>query len=195
MANVQLNFTTKLSTDNKTVSFYELTGAYDVDDNPNGWGLPNDELSGATDGDVLITTPSGTLYTVSITNAGFPTDDVNIVAAITMEDLGGSSDDEFVDGVYIFEYRVTMGDDSARTISRYVFLYGQAKCCVTNMFANLDVINCNSKDTEAVQKASEAYTFYKAMKYAAACGQVERANRLLSYVNKLCNNYGNCKDC
>ena len=181
----------------KQLVFKELTGAYDAVDNPTGWGLPNLEISDI-DPDtpsLVVTKPDGSIVTIDLSGS-FPTTDTNFEFIITNEMLGYTSTETLPDGLWVFEY--TLGDVDGVTVYRqhiYKLFYCNAECCITKLFNEIPVSNCECTckcdcDTSKTDNALYAWTMLKALQYAAKSGNISRFQNLLVIVNNLCT--GDC---
>ena len=68
---LELSINVSLSSDGKTMTFTETTGAYNVNLNPTGWGSPNTPLTDISEAKLDITTPSGTSKTLFYTKGQY----------------------------------------------------------------------------------------------------------------------------
>ena len=203
---LDLKFTIVQSCDSKTLSFYETTGIQTAA-NSTGWNTgstpsgqsTNPATTDATSVSIVITMPDGTEHTISTSTTdkldNFPDSSGTEVAALTGTDISEDDGDdyEWADGLYQFKYSAVVG---AITYSKsyYIFLMNATKCCMYGMFADIDYQSCiDGSDT--LDKAFEAFTYYKAAIYAAKCGKTDKATRLKDHVNKLCGNLSNCTSC
>jgi len=195
---VRTNFKTHEACDNKSIVFTDTTGAYSTF-NMHGWGAPNYDLSDVLDVEILVKTPDGTTYSLSMADLSpsLPNDSDGTFH-IHMGFLGGTQGDPMVQGVYEFEYRILVNDGSAGgfliSVRHYGLVSSIIKCCVHKMLANLDICD-DCPCGEDKSNALEAYTLYKAMLYAYSCGSVTKANKMAAQVHKLCNYKGTCASC
>lgn len=190
---VLLNFEVE-ETDNASILiFKETTGAYDALLNSDGWGAPNDDISGTTP-TLTITPPGGTAKTYttsSLTGLGsFPTTDSGLELELTLSNLGidGDAKGHLPDGVWTIEYIVKKGTNTYKTLHK-VFVSGSVRCCVYKNLASIDLCD---KDCDSSDKAYalQAFTFYMSLIANASCGNEDKYNDLLVATNKLC---GLCK--
>jgi hypothetical protein len=64
---LELSINVSLSSNGKTMTFTETTGAYNVNLNPRGWGSPNVELNEILDASLVVTLPDTTSKTLFYT--------------------------------------------------------------------------------------------------------------------------------
>ena len=106
------------------------------------------------------------------------------------DDLGGTSGDAIIDGVYRIKY-VTTADTTGVTYN--TLLDYNVKYCVYNMFRQLpdkylaSPALCTNKEVERVRFMG---TMLKSLEYAAACGQVNEIQTILATLQNLCLNPG-----
>lgn len=184
-----LNFTIEQTDNAKELIFKETTGAYDGSNNTDGWGTPNELTSDAVTVTLSVTKPgdsAATDYTsTEISGLGsYPTTDTGAELPLTTDDLGGSSDVKHTDGIYTFTYTIVTGTTTYTTTHK-VFVSGQVRCCVYEMLANVDEVDCDCDSTEKAY-ALEAFTFYRSLIANASCGNETKYTSLLALTNKLC---------
>lgn len=187
-----LGIAVESSADCKKLVFSEITGAYDVTNNPTGWGNGT-TVADATSADLTILTPAGNSYTIDLFG-DFPNDDSTVTYEIDSSMIGYGTNQKLPDGVYRFTYEVVVSvGESIITYTQViqVLVYCNAQCCVFNMFADID-FEC-SCSTDKQDKAKKAYLMLKGLQYAAACGLTNYFEDLLSDLNKICK--GNCTNC
>jgi len=195
---IKVNFKIAEACDSKSILFTDITGQYSTT-NPTGWGAPNPDISTVVDVEIIIIAPDGNTYVISMAdiNGDLPSDS-NGLFNIHMGYLGGNAGDVVQQGVYNVEYRVIYNDGSStgQLVSKrkYTLATSVIKCCVHKMLAGLDMCD-DCPCGEDKSNALEAYTLYKAMLYAYTCGSVEKANKMATQVNKLCNYQGTCASC
>ena len=196
---VQLDFKATEACDCKSITFKELTSAYDSNLNIGGWGTPNYALADVLDVQLLIKVPDGTVYTLDAATIGslLPNDALGVFP-IHMGLLGGTARATMTQGLYQIEYYVLIDDGSTTGLEirkrKWTMVYCTIKCCVHKMLLALDMCD-DCPCSEEKSNALEAYTLYKAMLYASACGSTEKAAKLLKQVNKLCSYQSTCKSC
>ena len=171
--------------------FNDLTGAYNDPDNLTGYGLPNDDITAAT-ASIAITLADGSSYTLAMPD--FPTIDKTKEFTINATDLGYSSDEKIADQIIDITYTVTLDGGDKIIQMGQVGLYCQVKCCVNNMFTDLDV-NCVDCIEVAGKAERQAWTMLQGIIFAAECGDVTTFNQTLTQLQKACKNAGcaNCK--
>ena len=68
---LELGINVSLSTNGKTMTFTETTGAYNVNLNPKGWGSPNAALTDISEAYLVITLPDNTSKTLFYTKGAY----------------------------------------------------------------------------------------------------------------------------
>lgn len=179
-----LDFNIRQSDNARELSFKETTGVYHVTDNPGGWGAPNDTTSDPTGVLLKITTPDGNQTTLDL-SATFPTTDNTQEYLIHSQDLGLGTDVKLPDGIWDFEYEIDTPGEPAfvRSIQR-IFISGNARCCVYNLLASVDLCDCDGSD---LARALEAYTYYRVAVACAFTGNEDHFTDALNLINKYCN--------
>lgn len=185
MAAIVLDFNACQKADCKAIYFTEETGAY-ASSRLHGWGSPNNTTSQAETAVLTILKPDGTSTIINLFTSSFPTTNRSLEYIITNTALGLGATQSIPDGKYKFTYTVARTTATAFSFTQIkeFFFYCNAKCCIYNMFTDLD--SCTSCDTEKKEQAIEAYTMYQSLVNAAKCGQSTKFANLLTLVNKLC---------
>jgi hypothetical protein len=191
---VVLGINVVVSNDRKSLEFYETTGPYSAT-NTTGWGAPNEAISDATEAELTVETPAENSYTFDSTSvtplySDWPTTDDDTSYDIPNSDIGYGVSENLPDGVYRFNYIVTTGTTTYEQTIEKLFWHN-AKCCVFNMFADIDY-NCDCS-TDKLEKAKKAYLLMKGLEYASKCGQKDYFENLLEDLEKLC--AGDCTNC
>ena len=186
---LQLSFTTCENNSCSSLEFKETTGAYSLD-NLNGWGSPNEDISGAT---AILTVTLADGSATDLAMVGFPTTDTTKVFTINAEDIGFSVGDQIPDQIISLVYSVTTITALLIDQTQSVALYCQTECCVSNMFLDID-IDCEDCIRSQGDKATKAYTLLQGLKFSAGCGNTTAFNKTLTYLNKLCKFTG-CSNC
>ena len=171
--------------------FNDVTGPYSIT-NTSGYGTPNESISGAT-AELIVTLADGTITTISLTAAGFPTTDKTLEYIITAEALGYSSGSKIADQLISFTYKVTTALTTIITQYKTQGFYCQVNCCVNSMFIDLD-INCEDCMKSLGDRAMKAYIMLQGLKYSANCGDSTTFTKTLAQLNKLCLN-SSCSNC
>lgn len=178
----------------RSLKFFETTGAYSVT-NTTGWGAPNTAIAAATQAELTITTPDENSYTFDSTSTtplypNWPTTDDDAYYEVAGTLIGYGTNEAIPDGVYRLTYIVTTNAGPYEQIIEKL-LWHNAKCCVQNMFADID-FNCDCS-TDKIEKAKKAYLLMKSLEFASECGQKDYFENLLEDLEKLCT--GNCTNC
>ena len=147
--------------------FSDTTGAYSLT-NLTGYGTPNESISGAT-AELIVTLSDGTISTISLTAAGFPTTDSTLTYTISAEDIGYSSGDKIDDQIISFQYKVVTALTTIITQYKSQAFYCQVNCCVNSMFIDLD-LSCEDCLKSLGKKSMKAYLMLQGLKYSSSCG-------------------------
>ena len=191
---LQLKATVSLNCSAQAFVYTQTTGAYDVTDNPTGFGAPNPEVGDVTSATLVVTNrTTGVEYdpidfTVSDTDGeetelGF--DDLLVSEAeIT----------EIEDGVWEFTLTVVAGGTTYVLETRTLILH-TIKCDMTPIskkIADKSCGCCNSQKFMAL--ASEIFVLYTNFKFANVCGDVTIINNQIEELQDLLENI-NCVNC
>jgi hypothetical protein len=190
-----LNFNVKQSDNARELAFTETTGAYDVSNNPGGWGAPNPIISDQEEAEISVLPPGATTATVlNLFTVSFPTTDNTQEFIIKSQDVGLGIDQILPDGLWEITYTVT---DTTPVINlvytndQTIFVSGQARCCVYGLLADAD-ISCCDCDGSDLARALEAFTYYRAAIACAACGNVCKFTEALALVMNYCDDECKC---
>lgn len=191
---VILQIDPEISSSCKEIQFYETTGPRSAS-NLTGWGAPNEVTGDALTATLTILTPANIAYTfngasVNPLYPSWPTTNDDTYYEIDSSLIGYGTNQKLPDGVYRFTYTVTTTTATYTQVVEKLF-YCNAKCCVTNMFADIDY-NCDCS-TSKIDKAKKAYLMLKGLEFAANCGQKDYFENLLKDLEKLC--AGDCTNC
>ena len=188
---VVLSFEICQSNDCKTLTFVETTGAYALT-NITGWGTPNEDTTAATSATLVITPPSGVVYSIDLfALSDFPKSDTTFEYELDETSLGLTASSKYPDGIYHFTYTVVT-DSTTYTQQITQAFYCQVQCCVYSMFKDLDV-TCDCS-LELKTKAIDAYLLLKGLMYSANCGNTTNFNAELATLQKICLN-NECQNC
>ncbi len=193
MANPVLSFSICQANSCESMVFTETTGAYS-ENNLTGWGTPNADTDDATSAILTITDPANTNFEFDLfaETPNWPTTDETQEFNIIPTDLN-QANGKFIDGLYKFQYTVTLDDDSVITTIIYQFFYCNIECCVNKMFAKITDPVCDCQ-ADAIATASKADALLTALKKAAKCGKTSVFNTLTTILNRMCTNI-NCDTC
>ena len=189
---LELKYTATLSSDGKTLFIYDATGAYNSTTNPTVWCYPNPETSDVTSAILLVTNPSGTQYSIDVSD-DLPTTD-NTPYELTMAELGGVDTTAFVDGNWSIKYQVVVSGTTTYSQLKWEFIYTATKCCIYKNLAGVNVEKCCCDNPEEA-RIIKMYVAYRAMLWAAMLGQYTKAKELMDYVNIICSNSTICQNC
>ena len=184
---LQLDFNLRESDNTKELSFTDTTGTYNAVSNPGGFGSPNDLTSDATIVELKITPPGGTevIIDMLIPASGFPTTNKELEYIIKSQDLGLGTDADLPDGIWSITYEITTpGETSVVSSIQKIFISGQARCCVNNLFCDVDLCDC---DGTQLAQALEASAYLKVARACAGCGNDTKFLQTLEIIKNYCN--------
>ena len=179
----------------KSLTFKELTGAYNASNNTDGWGTPNEETSAATAATLQITLPgASTSTTLNVLEESFPTTDTCKTYTINGSQVSGiGTNNNFPSGLYTFTYTVTTASGTYIEVKQ-VYLWCTLKCCVDKLFANIDYSNCDCNHNQFTE-ALTALGYLRGIASFISAGNYIEADKLKVKLEKLCANSKYCKDC
>lgn len=173
----------------------ETTGSYSNPSNLGGWGSPNVTLPSVTEAVLTITYPNDEQESIDITdiiNAATITNGEFEINTYNPEDLNMS---EFSDGIYVFEYTITVDDVVYSTTVKTLILC-KTRCCVDNMLSKaIDKYLCGSNcktDAEIIEALKARALLLQAIKWSFSCNKLTQAKKLLDQANKICKQSGDC---
>ena len=184
-----LNFSICQASNCKDFTFKELTGTYNVTNNPTGYGTPNIDTPAVTKAVLTITNPSGVITTVDLHPAGFPIKDITLSGYLI------TSLTTLTDGKYTFTYTITIpGDpDVIYTKTIYEYFFCNSQCCVTKMLPYVESCDC-CQDNISQKNYNTAWSMLESLKKAAQCGDSTVFASILKILTRLCLNSA-CKTC
>jgi len=93
---------------------------------------------------------------------------------------------KFPDGLYKFVYTVTRTSATAfsYTQTKFVLIYGQAKCAVHSLYGNIPSDQCDCS-TDAIELAAKGMVYLKALEHAAENGVQSEFDRLMELLLQL----------
>lgn len=180
---LELDFSVSVKEACSKICFTELTGAYNADLNPTGWGAPNPLTSGATLVSIVITKPDGTSVTIS-SPTGLPTSDATLDYEINASTLN-SSWTKILDGLYTIVYSLT-ASGTVYSVTKYVLFSCNIECCVAKLFAKIATESDCACDSTLVNNALYADSLFQGLLAAKGCGNTTAINNLLTKLNKIC---------
>jgi hypothetical protein len=190
---VNLDFSITQSCNCKTLTFKELTGAYDAITNVTGWGAPNEATSDAISAYVNIETPTGSSIIFALDD--FPTSDTCTVTADITGTAGNGIglNSNFPSGLYEFQYVVITGT-TTYTRTRQMYLYCTLKCCVDKLFANINFEDCECNDPQ-IDEALLALALLRGLAYHVSVANYTEADAIKTKLTNLCANSQYCNNC
>lgn len=177
----------------KSFNVYETTGEYNAVSNDTGYGGTNFELTAVQGAYFSVTLPNGTVVQVDLVVpiTTLPSSNSNTRHVISNTDLGYTADDSLPDGLYTIQYVITFDDPSSLSGTTQVicsascYFYCQVKCCVDKIIGNLSFSECCEKEFD-MYTAMRAYVGLRALRLAIACNKNNKADKILSQLQKLC---------
>lgn len=199
-ANLKLNLNIcESSCTCKWLEVTDSTGIYNASTNPYGWdsaSTNNPSTADVTTATFTIVDPNGLTYTLTNTYP-IPSTSNTDIFVIYADDLGLSSTDKLLDGIYEITWTVSFtfngNDETSSNTSFYLFTC-QADCGVKNLYLDAIKSSCSSCKTGKKQKANEAYRAILEAKMAAACDMPDKAKELLAKAQWIIKTQ-NCLNC
>ena len=182
-----LKYTVSSSEDCQNLILTDVTGDYSVS-NVTGYGAPNPERGDIVFAQVDITLPDETVVSdISLTlpDANLPSTDPTITI-ITAEDLGfGAGLDE---GIYTVNIQES---DFIGGVPRFTLEFSFLNTCSTQgcldkALSDFNIDECTCSDDKLDRLVKMDY-YLKAARYAVECNKLEKAKKLLSAAQFLCN--------
>lgn len=134
---------------------------------------------------LTITTPGSVAYTINLLtniNAG------TFTYTITMGDMGGTSGDTIVDGVYDFSYQIVEnGVSYDNTTSDSYFQTATIDCGIAAKAIDITDIDacCDDCDKSSMNLIARILVYYEGMWANYNCGNLVRASEILDYISDL----------
>lgn len=134
---------------------------------------------------LTITDPGGTAYTINLLtniNAG------TFTYTITMGDMGGTSGDTIIDGVYDFSYHIVEnGVSYDSTNSDSYFQTANIDCDISSKAIDITDSDscCDDCGSKAMNLIGRILIYYEGMWANYNCGNLVRASEILDYITDL----------
>ena len=182
----------------KKFVFNETTGEYNVTTNTTGWGSPNPLVAWVTAATLAVYKPGNATTTPDLTidlfneTPNWATTDSTQEYTINNTDLGYSG--KMPDGIWKFVYTVTVTEvDTVKIYQQTIqkATYCNAACCVDGLFAAIEDFDCDCMEAQ-ISAALTAQAIFKSLVSAAKCGNITKFNKLLSMLQRMCNNQSCC---
>lgn len=204
---LELKLTYVQQKDNKAVILTDATGTYSVD-NTTGWGTPNPEITGI-DGathtlemDIVkkgIDGDDTTYDTIDLfTEFGPFTAVGDLVFTLTPNMLlqgstaQGTSDDEWLDGVYEFTYTYDKGLGTEVSLTGTLLIDGVVRTSIDKLLSEIPTVyNCKNYRSPKIDYALFAYSYLKAMDSSAYLARTDDILRSLETLEKIVLNGNN----
>ena len=151
----------------------DTTGAYDVDDNPTGWGAPNIDADDAG-------------FSATLTINGIDTDVTDQVPS----SVTGSFDFNDItvslpDGWNTITYTLDTDATEPVSVTIKIFTYCTIKCCVFNKMLEMNDFDI-CKDSERIASLMHMWNLYNSMLYSANGCSETQATEILTRLQQLC---------
>lgn len=176
-----------------TIVIEDITGFYNATTNTGGWNDSTTAFKLQADGSPYITEA-----TLSYSLNGGTYTDVNVLTAIQDSifphyelyeyapvDINGNS--TLQDGYYNIKLTLVDSDDNTYITDVDFVVYCNVECCVSKMAANLSIKDCDGCDSQSFDDFMTAYGILQALKAVAQCSGTEQFYKLLTKLQKLCN--------
>lgn len=173
---------------------YDKTGPYNSITNATGYGGSNLDLSDLIGAYFLVTLPGSSTpvqVDISLPSLTIPEITGDIGHYVTAEDLGLGEDASLPDGYYEIVYALNFTDASSSTgetlvtTTKQCYFFCQVKCCVSKLVARTNILTCCTQPQDMLTLL-QAYVSMVGLKEAVKCSQINKADRILAQLQKLC---------
>lgn len=166
-----------VSKSNSNVTVNDISGLYNIDDNPTGWGVPNIAYTDVVSATLIIT---NTFNDISATyNLNYPIQDPSEVLSF------GPFPDIFGDGKLKVELTINT-IDAVYTKCINVFFMNVVDCCIDKYLVQaLEYDNLN--DQVFIKNIMQAEAIRRALKSSAYSMSDSKIKYYLEQLNKICN--------
>jgi hypothetical protein len=157
----------------------DVTGTYDVVENPTGWEdastlLANDLVTA----NLLITLPNGSTETIDVLSEI----DDPVTGIFSFDQIGSDENIIITDGLYTIKcVLTTSSDEYTACVQRY--FYPNVKCCISKLVNSLAEDLTNEKLQKDVVKITSWET---ALQYSANTLDTVTADKILAQLTKFC---------
>jgi len=206
---LDININVGRSLDQFSFIVTDLTGAYNVNSNPTGYGAPNPTVASFSTFSIVVTMcdtvtllPTGATYTINAYPTLPNTSGAGFVIANTS--LGLAADQKIPDGVYKFNVSAISSGDTYTTQETEVF-YEIVGCCIDTL--TIEAFGCGcSSESKKIKEIIKANMWLGLLRPSVnelgqivesaieKCGQYDKAAEIIRELQKICNNK-NCKGC
>lgn len=160
------------------VTIKDITGRYNVTENPNGWGSPNIDYLQIQEAVVTITnlnTLNSSTYTVPTSNTSGTPEIIDL----------GTFDFDYEDGLYEVKYYLKDINNIEYNCCKKIFYMYNIDCCLDKLL--LEVITKKEDDIIFITKTMKADAYRQALKSAALCMNNSRINYFINKLKLICN--------
>lgn len=168
------------------LSATDITGVYDVTNNPTGW----EDASTISGSDVVSAT-------LDITFNGTATQSVDVTSQIPATVTGNIQFndiliDAYADGVANIVYTITTATDTYTYVFSALFTCA-VRCCLNKMWSKIvkEACSCKCDLKEKIDDANLAEGLYAALNRAGACGLGDSITTVLDKIKRICE-FKNC---
>ena len=188
-----LSFKIALSSDAKTLTITDRTGAYSGLQT-GGFGSPNPAVSDATSATIKIAkrNSDGTFATEITVNAfnTLPSDSGGTFDILSTLGVNAAT---YADGIYRLIYTVagtSGGTPFSASVTRFDILRNNIAICYQKKTANFVACECNC---EEIEKEFQCFVLYmNLLKSAECCGDLNSIQKYLDKLTELCNDDCGC---
>lgn len=162
---------------NNSITFTDITGRYDVTNNPNGWGTPNIDYVDIVESKVTVTnlTTNNTVVFLIPINGTLTTPE-----EIEFDPFEYA----YEDGTIKIEYYLKDINEVEYLYCSKVFYMLNINCCIDTLLFN--TIN-NEEDTVYLNKVLQAEAIRAALCKSALCMNAERITYFFNKLKLICN--------
>ena len=194
---LEINISTSLSKDCKTLYISDLTGYYDADTNPGGYDLTGvinldpDDIDTSTGVLTFELVSTGDIVTVPIDSNDFEVSNIGTTGLINIpiliSDLQNLGLGSFTDSIIKITYSYYDTDGNFYQAQCYILYDCNACCTLNSMLSNIDY--CGTCSKTQVQKQINDLLMAKLIldsaRYSLSCLDLTGAQKALDYVNSL----------
>lgn len=197
MATLRLQTSVTLKSDGTSFFFGDITPLFNPISNPFGYdtsGSPTGFPASSVDTTKLyldVTTPDGTVTSITIPGADFIIANIGVTGAITYEVTAAALGLTTIkDGVYHFKYTITdVTNGRLYTSQCDVVSDHNVCCCLDKKLKDIQICATCTKEQKSkkIDDLYNAYMLRHKAKYAAACGDLAGAQKILNDLLNYCN--------
>ena len=167
--------------DKDAIYVYDITGSFDSECNPEGWGTPNLSPSDIQEATIEVFPPNSETGILIDVNVALP-NSKGLGLEILAEEIGLTN---ITSGAWRFVYRlksITNNFEQSFSISKY--FDELTACCVDSLISDFDSFNLTSEKNKNI---IEMEILFEGARYLACKGNILGAQRVIDYVSLKCN--------